>query len=135
MAATSAIGSSAVLRPVRAHLHALRKAIDEANLTDAKRAALRKRLADFEAALDKPRLNIMEATMVAIAILGLPGAVWSSADVVGKLTQNILTIVAEAKLADDENRRLPSPELRAALLPPRPRQPRSSDDDDEEIPF
>ncbi len=77
---------------IRGYLYALRQAVDEAKLPDAKRATLHKRLAEFEAALDKPRLNLMEATMLAIAILGLPGAVWTSADVVGKLTQNILTL-------------------------------------------
>ena len=130
---------------IRGHLHALRQAVDEANLTDAKRSALHKRLSDFEAALDKPRLNLMEATMFAIAILGLPGAVWSSAEVVGKLTQNVLSIVAEAKQADDENRRLAPTEPRAVLLPPRQEvpKPKSSKaggtsptgDLDDEIPF
>lgn len=127
---------------IRSHLHALREAINTAKLTDAKRAALHKRLADFESALDKPRLNLMEATMLAVAILGLPGAVWQSAEVVGKLTQNVLTIVAEAKLADDEDRRLPLTEPRAALLPPRQepdvskRGGRSFDKElDDEIPF
>lgn len=130
---------------IRQHLHALRQAVDAADLTDAKRATLHKRMSDFEAALDKPRLNLMEATMFAIAILGLPGAIWTSADVVGKLTQNVLSIIAEAKLADDENRRLGPTEPRVALMPPRqnevkpkPSRPSGtsrSDDLDDEIPF
>ena len=83
--------------------------------------------------------------MLAIAILGLPGAVWTSADVVGRLTQNVLSIVAEAKLADDENRRLPPTEPRAALMPPRQedfgrRPPKAgdkslADEIDDDIPF
>ncbi len=118
---------------IRSHLHGLRAAIDAAELTDSKRATLHKRLAEFEEALDKPRLNLMSATLFAFAILGLPGAVWQSADVVGKLTQNILSVIAEAKLADDENRRLAPSEPRAALIPPR-QEPFDKDLDDE-IPF
>lgn len=126
---------------IRAYVHSLRKAVDEADLTDSKRAALHKKLADFEAALDKPRLNLMEAAMLVIAIAGLPGAVWASHEVVGKLTQNILSVVGEAKLADDEDRRLPPTEPRAALLPPR-QEPAPSKEGgsfgkelDDEIPF
>lgn len=104
---------------IRVHVHAIKEAIDKADLSAAKRSALHKKLADFEAALEKTRLNLMEATMFAIAILGLPGAVWASADVVGKLTQTVLVIVAEAKVVDDENRRLALPEAPAALMPPR----------------
>ena len=125
---------------LRQHLHALRAAVDEADLTELKRAALHKRLGAFEAALDKPRLSLMEATLLTVAILGLPGSVWASAEIVGKLTQTILAIVAEAKMADDEERRLPPTEPRAALVPPRQEERRPggsslSDELDDEIPF
>jgi hypothetical protein len=104
---------------IRVHVRAIKDAIDKASLSEAKRSALHKKLTDFEKALEKTRLNLMEATMFAIAILGLPGAVWTSAEVVGKLTQTVLTIVAEAKVVDDENRRLAPTEAPAALMPPR----------------
>jgi hypothetical protein len=128
---------------IRAYLHRLREAMDNADLTDAKRAALHKKLADFEVALDKPRLNLTAATVLTVAVLGLPGSIWQSAEVVGKLTQNVLTIIAEAKQADDEDRRLAPTEPRAALIPPRQeieppkkRRGRSFDKElDDEIPF
>lgn len=126
---------------IRAHVRAIKDAIDNADLSEAKRAALHKKLAAFEAALEKTRLNLMDATMFAIAILGLPGAVWASADVVGKLTQTVLTIVAEAKVADDENRRLAPPEAPSALMPPRADDLKRKSEDslakelDDEIPF
>lgn len=126
---------------IRSHLHALREAVDASNLPDSKKTALHKRLADFEAALDKRRLNLIEVTMFTLAVVSAPGAAWQSAEVVGKLTQNVLSIIAEAKEADDENRRLPPEEPRAALLPPRKETNFSKEygsfdkDLDDEIPF
>jgi hypothetical protein len=91
------------------------------------------RLSEFEAELDKKRLNLLAVTVLAITFLGAPGALWSSADVASKLLTNILRVVGEAKSVDDATRRLPSSEAPMAITGPRPEETRS--DLDDEIPF
>lgn len=121
---------------IRTYLHGLKVEIDKAEFTEAKRADLLAKLAKFEAALDGRRLNLMEVMMFAVAVLGLPGTTWASYEIVAKLTTNVVATVAEAKVVDDENRRLAPVEKPAALSPPRKEEPqlRGSDMDDE-IPF
>jgi hypothetical protein len=117
--------------------------VDASNLNDAKKALLQEKLAEFERELEKRRLSLLAVTKVTIAILALPGSVWASADIVHKLTSNVLQIVGEAKAVDDENRLLAAPEPMKALLPPRTQiaAPKShgfgtpSRDLDDEIPF
>jgi hypothetical protein len=104
---------------IRNYVYALKGEIEKSQLSESKRADLLAKLAKFEAALDGSRLNLMEVTMFAMAILGLPGAIWSSADIVNKLTTQVVSTVAEAKVVDDENRRLSPIERPKALLPPR----------------
>jgi hypothetical protein len=92
-----------------------------------------KHLADFEAALEKKRLNLLAVTVFAITLLGAPGALGSSAEIAGKLVANILRTVGEAKVQDDATRRLPSPAPPLAITGPRPDLDTSDMDDD--IPF
>ena len=130
---------------IRSYLGALREAVDKADMPEAKRAALHKKLNAFEEALDKPRLNLVQVALIAMAIVEFPGAAWQSYDVVSGLMHKVLVTVAEAKAADDENRRLPPADAPAALLPPRREdfKPKSSgmgrktspDDLDDDIPF
>jgi hypothetical protein len=130
---------------IRSHIYALKECIDSADITDAKRASLIKKLSEFESLLEKKRINLMHVTLVAMEIMALPGGIWSSADVAHKLITNVLTTVAEAKAAEDELRRLPPVTTQAALSPPRRTElaPSNSDashwspppDLDEEIPF
>lgn len=67
----------AVLMPLkvkdrlRGHLHAMRSQIDEAEIPEAKRAALHKKLADFEAALEKDRLPIFVVARIIVEICRL----------------------------------------------------------------
>jgi hypothetical protein len=118
---------------VRSYLHGLKVAIDQSNFSDAKRGALLKRLAEFEVELEKKRLNLLAVTMFAFQILSVPGSLWASYEVVSKLTSNIMQVVAEAKAAEDEQRRLPPTEAPTALLPARKeREPADLEDD---IPF
>jgi hypothetical protein len=121
---------------IRSYIHGLKVEIDKASFTEAKRADLLDKLAKFETSLDSRRLNFLEVMTITIAILGLPGSAWASYDIVAKLTTNMLETVAEAKIVDDENRRLAPIEKPAALLPPRKEAAdlRGSEMDDE-IPF
>jgi hypothetical protein len=104
---------------LRTYVYGLRDAISKSSLDDAKQARLNKRLDDFEAELQKNRLNLIAVARVAIEIAAVPGALWASYEVVNKLTHNVLQVVGEAKAVDDENRKLPIPTAPTVLLPPR----------------
>jgi hypothetical protein len=119
---------------IRTYLFHLRELIEKAtDLDGARKQVLLLRLSEFEAELDKKRLNLLAVTVLAITFLGAPGALWSSADVASKLLTNILRVVGEAKSVDDATRRLPSSEAPMAITGPRPEETRS--DLDDEIPF
>jgi hypothetical protein len=126
---------------IRAYLFHLRELIEKADdLDPAKRESLLRCLSEFEAELDKKRLNLLAVTMLAITFFGAPGALWSSADVANKVLTNILRVVGEAKMADDAMRRLPSSEAPKAITGPRPDDPNlikksARPDMDDEIPF
>jgi hypothetical protein len=104
---------------IRVYIHELKLAIDNADLTEVKRANLHKKLLEFEVELEKRRLNLMAVTRFAFAILAAPGTIWGSYEVVKKLTANVMQVVGEAKAVDDENRQLPFVQAPVALLPPR----------------
>ena len=131
---------------IRSYVHGLKTAIDEANITESKRASLHKKLSEFEAELDKQRLSLLAVTKLVIVILAVPGSLWGSYEVVTKLTNNVLQAIGEAKTVEDENRLLPDTKPPARLLPPRkddnalkPRTEKgakgSPADLDDEIPF
>jgi hypothetical protein len=133
---------------IRSHIHHIKTAIDQADVSDAKRAALHSKLADFEAALEKGRLNLFAVSRVVFEILSVSANVAGLADSTSfnRLVHNIMTTVAVAKAADDENRRLPPPDAPKAILPPRAAVPKPkpkrttalddfSADLDDEIPF
>ncbi|MEA2824853.1 MAG: hypothetical protein QOF03_1335 [Alphaproteobacteria bacterium] len=128
---------------IRVYVYELKKCIDAADITDAKRAALLDKLADFERELDKRRLSLWAVMTITFTILSVPGGVWSSVDIVSKLTSNILQTVGEAKATDDETRQLIPTQEPKALMPPRKPEEEVVDkkrsfqrgDLDDEIPF
>lgn len=124
---------------IRSYIHGLKQAIDQSELSDAKRSALHAKLAEFEKELEKSRLTLIAVTRITIAILAVPGSLWASYELVQKLANNVLQTVGEAKVADDENRQLAPAPPRAALSPPRKEdgfpQAKQGDDLDDEIPF
>ncbi|WNO53179.1 hypothetical protein [Stakelama saccharophila] len=121
---------------IRGHIHGLKTCLDNADLPDAKRAVLIKKLSEFEAELDRKRLSLLAVTRITLEILALPGGVWASGEIVAKLTNNVLQEVAEAKAADDEARQLPPTRKPMQLSAPRREVPATNYDDlDDDIPF
>jgi hypothetical protein len=130
---------------IRRYVHGLRQCIERANMTEPKREALLKKLDQFEAELEKRRLNILAVARVAFELLAIPGGVWASAEVANKLITNIMQTVAEAKSAEQETRQLAPTAPPKALSPPRAEEPvpvpvpgvgrRAADIIDADIPF
>lgn len=89
---------------IRGHLNALKTCLDNSHLSGAKKSALLRKLAEFEAELDKRRLSFLAVTKLAFEILALPGGVWATAELAPKLVTNVLQIVGEAKIVEDEAR-------------------------------
>jgi hypothetical protein len=133
--------SSDLKTKIRTYVFHLRELIEKAeDLDDTKRQILLHRLSDFEAELEKKRLNLTAVAVLAITFLGAPGALLESADAANRLVTNILHVVNAAKMADDATRRLPSSEPPMAITGPRsdspsPRIPPMPKFDDDEIPF
>lgn len=132
-----------VATTIRSSIKGLREAIANANLGKAKRDALNARLDELESELSRKRLRFWLIAAVFVDLLGVPGELWQSGDVVGKLTQEIWSAVAEAKSTEQGDKpSLPYDEPPLALLPPRPSEPERkrgrrdiAGDLDDEIPF
>jgi len=111
----------------------------------AKRKALLNKLDSFEKELEKRRVNILAVALVSFEILGMPGAVWASIDIVHKLVNNVMQEVAEAKVVEEQTRSIAAPSAPKALSPPRSEDKKASTpvwnkktstpDLDDEIPF
>jgi hypothetical protein len=130
---------------IRTYLHHMRTVIDNAeDLSESRRNILLRKLAEFEAELEKKRLSLMAVTILAITLLSAPGGLGATADLTTKLVTQILRVVGEAKLVDDETRKLPSSAEPMAITGPRKDDPQlvkkqiiqdTRDDLDDEIPF
>ena len=122
---------------IRNYLHNLKTCVENATLPEAKKAALLNKLAEFEAELEKRRLSLLAVARVTLEILALPGAVWASAEIAHKLMTNVLQTVHQAKVEEDEARRLPPVMPPAALSPPRTEKPhiQASSSLNDDIPF
>ncbi len=131
---------------LRQHVHGIKTLIDQADMPEPRRAVLRKRIAEFEAALETPRVNVVMLAGIMVAILAGAANIAQLADspTMHKLVSTIMNTIGEAKAIDDEKRELPPAQSPQPLLPPRPasqiptaskgRSPTSADLDDE-IPF
>lgn len=104
---------------IRTYVLELRNCIDSSNLSQSEKQSLHNKLSDFEDALNKRRVSILAASMMVLAILGVPGSVWASVDIVSKLSTNVLQAVAQAKVASDAARIAPPSEAPKSLAPPR----------------
>lgn len=136
---------NAVKEAIRTHLHHIRKHLEKADISDAKRAALKRKLDEFDAALEKNRFNYLSAGRVAMEILSLTANVLSLTEsaTVQKLLTNMMQTVAEAKAEDDDRRNLPSSDPPPVMLPAKREEPKVvngpredfSANLDDEIPF
>jgi hypothetical protein len=61
---------------IRNYVHHLRECIEKANMTEAKRETLLKKLDQFEAELEKRRLNILAVARLTCELLAVPGGLW-----------------------------------------------------------
>jgi hypothetical protein len=127
---------------IRQYVFRLRQCVEQANMTDAKREALLKKLDAFEVELEKRRLKLVAVSIFAMTLLALPGGVWQSCDIATRLITNVLQTVGEAKAADDETRQLPPTDAPKALSPPRKTVPPQTQmasafdsDLDDDVPF
>jgi hypothetical protein len=101
------------IRTLTAHL---REAVEKADMPDWRRDRLRKRIADFEKALDGKRLNFAEA-MVFIGLLGagLHG-LGDGAEGAAKLVHEIAVAIGQSKEVEDETRpTLPPAEVKPPI--------------------
>lgn len=129
---------------IRTHLHHIREYLDNENIPDTKRATLNRKLAEFEAALDKNRFDYRDVGTLAMTILTLTtgGLALADSGTLRKLLTGMMQAVAEAKSQDDERRNLPAPDAPTVMLPARREEPKVqgaaedfSADLDDEIPF
>lgn len=107
---------------LRQHVHGIKTLIDQAEMPEARRAVLYKRIGDFETALEKPRVNVVLLAGAIVAILAGAANVAQLADsnAMHKLVANIMATIGEAKAIDEEKRELPPVHPPQPLLPPRP---------------
>jgi len=128
---------------IRNYLHELKQCIDKAELTESRKEALLRKLADFEAELDRRRLSLLALTRVTLEIMMIPGGLWASEQIATKLLTNLLQTVAQEKVVDDQKRQLPPVAPPQKLMPPREAmvenkrpQPAAFDTDlDDDVPF
>jgi hypothetical protein len=107
---------------LRQHVHFIKTLIDEAEMPESRRASLHRKIAEFEAALEKPRVNVALLTKILVGILAGTAACTQIADspAMNKLVSNIMTTIGQAKSIDEEKRELPPIQPPQPLLPPRP---------------
>lgn len=128
---------------IRAHIHAIRSCIDGADgLSETKRSQLHQKLSEFEATLEKSRLNLFAVSRIIFEILSVSANVVALNDspTINRLVMNIMHVVSDAKAAEDQNKQLPAPPTMKAIMPPRPATPARKSkakeyDPDDEIPF
>ena len=142
VAATATLRSS-----ISTHVHYIRVAIEKASISDAKRVTLLKKLADFEAAMEKKNLNIAQVVMFAFDVMTLTasGVTLADSKTIQKLCTEVVQFVAAAKAEQNEALSIASPPMQIvdASIAVRAtggfragrRLPVESFDLDDEIPF
>lgn len=107
----SIVAYDVVRESIRTHLHHIKTHIDKAEMSEAKRAALHRKLSEFEAALGKSHLNILAVARFVMEIMSLSANGLAVADsaTLHRLTTNVLGTVAHAKAEQDATRALDAP--------------------------
>ena len=104
---------------LRTYVVAIKTEIDRAEMPDDLRRNLLKRISEFEALLDERRINYLAVAGVIMTILGVPGSVYASYDIVTKLSANIFSEIGKAKAAEQGQRGVAFVAYEPLLLPPR----------------
>jgi hypothetical protein len=123
---------------IRSYVHHLKDAIDQANMSDAKKANLHSKLKAFEQELDGgKRINVLRVSLLVMEIIGIPGSLWATGEVAQRLGHNIIQAIADAKHEEVENRVSLEVEPRLALAAAvhEERSPQASRVLDDDIPF
>ena len=126
---------------LRSYLHGLKTEIDKSSLSGPKKSALLERLAAFEKELDGRRVNILAVSLLVMEIVGIPGSVWASHELVQRLSGNVVQCVGESKVAENEAfaARLPAPALQITAAEYEPKRVqdfrRQGFDLNDDIPF
>jgi len=120
---------------IRSHVSALREQVHESRLADKKKRELLSKLDEIEAALARRRVSMTAVALVLMAVLAVPGDLFSSANVVNQLVVKVLATLGEAKVADDERRELLRPAPVQAIAPPARKSQDEHDVDPDDIPF
>jgi hypothetical protein len=98
--------SESIQEKIRTHLHHIREHLRKADISDTKRAALNRKLEEFETALEKRRFDFVAAGRLAMEILSLTanGLALADSATLQKLLTGMMQTVAAAKAEDDERR-------------------------------
>ena len=130
---------------IRSYLHAIKESIDRSQLSDSQKRTLLQKLADFEKALDGRRLSLAAVALFILTLSTIPGGVGQSIELIAPLSNKILRVVGEEKVAQDSQIKLHFQHEPQPLLPPRssnelmtpskPPREWQSDDLDDDIPF
>lgn len=104
---------------IKTYIDNLRKCVDSANISNEKRDLLLKRLDEFENELNRTRLSYVAVARIVVEILAVPGALWATGEVAGKLANNILQVVGDSKEVESSQRQISTPAPLKALSPPR----------------
>lgn len=110
---------------IRANIHNLRECIENANMAEAKRSALLKRLNELEQELEKRRANMLLVAKLAFEVLAIPGGTWASYEIATKLVANITQTVDESREAEQAAKPLTVTKPVPALSAPRKALPRA----------
>jgi hypothetical protein len=104
---------------IRTYIHHLKATIDKSDIDESKKERLMRKLSEFEAELEKKRLSLVAVAMFSITFLSAPGGISATYEQIVPIATRVLRAVEEAKVADEENSRLPVQEVPKAITGPR----------------
>ncbi|MFP1132869.1 hypothetical protein [Asticcacaulis sp. W401b] len=104
---------------IRSYIVAMKGEVDRANLSDDLRDKMLKKLREFEDLLEERRISFLAVTGIIMTILGVPGSLYASYDIVTKLSANIFSEMGKAKAIEAESRAIAIAQYEPILIAPR----------------
>lgn len=138
------IAYPAVRQKIRTYLHHIKEQIDKADLAEDRKAALHKKLVEFEKVLSHDRLNVVTAARIVIEVISLSANALTVADsqMLHKLLNNVMIAMGTERASQAQTRMLQSPASPPAVthitprtLKPEPTAKEGWPDLDDEIAF